>query len=42
MKKEYTQPIVEVIELNTEDIVTGSNTFDPLGLLNEDSDSWYS
>lgn len=42
MKKEYTQPIIDVIELDTEDIVTGSPTsFDPLGILNEDSDSWY-
>lgn len=42
MKKEYTQPIIEVIVLDTEDIVTASPvSFDPLGILDEDSDSWY-
>ena len=40
MKKEYTTPVIEIITLENEDIVTSSN-YDPLGLLNQDADLWF-
>lgn len=40
MKKEYTTPVIEIITLENEDIVT-SSTFDPTGMFGQDADSWY-
>ena len=36
MKKEYQEPIIEVIELDKEDIIVTSQ-FDPDGLFNNDN-----
>ena len=41
-KKEYIKPIIEVIYINDEDIVTASNEFDPNNDLNGDADPWFS
>lgn len=45
MKKEYTTPVIEIIVLNEEDIVTSSpvvDTFDPNNLLNDENKyNWF-
>lgn len=41
MKKEYNQPIIEVVELDSEDVITTS-TFDDEGILGGDADPWFS
>lgn len=41
MKKEYTNPTIEIVTLDVNDVVTASS-YDPLGLLtNENKDNWY-
>lgn len=45
MKKEYTNPIIEIIDINTTDVITtsGTDSFDPLSILNDDSaHNWFS
>lgn len=41
MKKEYTNPTIEVIEVNNEDVIVTSS-YDPENILNSSSDTWFS
>lgn len=41
MKKEYTKPEMEVIQIITESVLANTSSFDPKGILNTDADSWY-
>ncbi len=43
MKKEYTNPIIEIIEFTNEDIFTSSTvSFDPDGILSDgEYDNWF-
>ena len=43
MNKTYTQPEIEIVLFEEEDIMTASNIFDPDGILGDDkpSDSWF-
>ena len=42
MNKKYEKPIIEIVELESEDVLTtsGVRSFDPLGLLEHDADDW--
>lgn len=41
MKKEYTNPEIEIIEFNEEDVITAS-TYDPDGILGSGNvDDWF-
>jgi len=41
MKKEYNQPIIEVVKLDCEDVITTS-TFDDDSILDGNADTWFS
>ena len=43
MKKQYQKPIIEIVILETEDVLStsGKQTFDPDGLFEKDADNWF-
>ena len=43
MKKEYEKPIIEIVEIDVEDIITksGTGTLNMHDILNEESEDWF-
>lgn len=43
MKKHYQKPIIEIVILETEDVLStsGKQAFDPDGLFEKEADEWF-
>lgn len=41
MKKDLTLPTVEIVEVNSSDVITTSGTYDPLGVFSKDRVNWF-
>lgn len=40
MKKKFEKPVIEIIEINNDDVITTS-TYDPCGIMGDPYDNWY-